>query len=109
VARTDADGRLLAMARPAAADDFAFKHLERCTNPCDTVALVVVGHSRALAALEWQAGLGCGRAPGIWLFSSMDSTAAWRGGLTPVRAASLLRGGRDEEGWQRGGKIAQQK
>ncbi len=56
--RDEADELLMPVARHAAADDLAFEHAEGGEQGRGAVALVVVGHGRAPARLQRQAGLG---------------------------------------------------
>ena len=76
----EADELLMPMARRAAADDLAFEHAERGEQGRRAVAFVIVREGCAFPPLQGQTRLVRSSA-WIWLFSSMETTAAWRGGF----------------------------
>jgi hypothetical protein len=67
--------------RHAAADHCAVEDVERGEQRGHAVADTVVGHGAGLARLERQARLGAIQGLDL-VFSSTDSTTAWRGGAT---------------------------
>ncbi len=76
----EADELLMPMARHAAADDLAFEHAERGEQGRRAVAFVIVREGCAFPPLQRKTGWVRSSA-WIWLFSSMETTAAWRGGF----------------------------
>ena len=78
----EADELLMPMARRAAADDLAFEHAERGEQGRRAVAFVIVREG-CCAFPPLQGGRPCWvrSSTWIWLFSSMETTAAWRGGF----------------------------
>ena len=69
------DELLMAVALHAATDDRAVQNIESGDQRGGSVPLIIVGHGRALAGLQRQAGQVRSSA-WIWLFSSMDRTTA---------------------------------
>ena len=75
-----ADKLLMPMARRAAANDLAFEHAERGEQGRRAVACNRAGKPRIFPRFR---GRPCWvrSSAWIWLFSSMETTAAWRGGF----------------------------
>src|SRR6202042_513339 len=76
----EADELLMPMARHAAADDLAFEHAERGEQGRRAVAFVIVRVGCAFPPLSGRPGWVRSSA-WIWLFSSMETPTAWRGGF----------------------------
>src|ERR1700735_1308009 len=76
----EADELLMSMARHAATDDLAFEHAERGEQGRRAVAVVIVREGRAFPRFSGRPGWVRSSA-WIWLFSSMETTTAWRGGF----------------------------
>ena len=75
----EADELLMPMARHAAADDLAFEHAESGEQGRRAVAFVIVREGCAFPPASAEDPAGSGSSAWIWLFSSMETTAACRG------------------------------
>ena len=76
----EADELLMPMTRHAAADDLAFEHAERGEQGRRAVAFVIVREGCAFPPLQRKTWLGPVARLDL-VFSSMETTAAWRGGF----------------------------